>query len=266
MAKQSKKEVTVIARYQFKADPKKVAYLVRASNGKDTYQVFFFAGKACSCGCPAKKPCYHMTQLEAREAQRNQSSAREQALAAARTASEALVAQFDQEVQEQVEQELSAPVAPRSEMARLADLPLSEDEKRKIEQERKAARLASLNEEFPLGVSVPTFHSTGVLIEKGVIVESVAVNPENIDYVVVEGMESGERGSISCNDLRCLIRERADENVIDEEAKLQQWTSEELANAAPLNGNHRDGRIMPPPMSSAPTCRKMSVEWLCNRY
>jgi hypothetical protein len=136
MAKQSKKEVTVIARYQFKADPKKVAYLVRASNGKDTYQVFFFAGKACSCGCPAKKPCYHMTQLETREASRNQISERDAALAAARAESEALLAQIDAEVQEQIEAEQSAPVAPKSEMAQFADLPLSEDEQREIEKTR----------------------------------------------------------------------------------------------------------------------------------
>jgi len=57
----------------------------------------------------------------------------------------------------------------------------------------------------------------------------------------------------------------ADLDESDEEAKIERWTDDELLKAS-LGGYHRDGRIMPPPMSSAPTCRKVSVEWLCNRY
>ena len=64
------KTVQIIARVQFKADARKVVYLVRASNGVDQYETYMFAGKATSCTCPAHKPCYHMTQLEAKEAER----------------------------------------------------------------------------------------------------------------------------------------------------------------------------------------------------
>lgn len=132
MAKSQKqvKEVCVIARYQFKADPRKVVYLVRASNGVDTYQVFFYNGKACSCGCASRKPCYHMTQLEAREAQRNQSNARGQALAAARAASEAELAKIEAETFAQIEAEQAAEPVQKSEQAKLADLPFSDDEKK----------------------------------------------------------------------------------------------------------------------------------------
>lgn len=65
--KQSTKEVTVLARVEFKNDARKVVYRVLSSNGHDTYDTFFFNGKACSCSCPATKPCYHMTQLQMRE-------------------------------------------------------------------------------------------------------------------------------------------------------------------------------------------------------
>lgn len=233
---------------------KPTEYEAKEYNGRlyRVYQTIIEDGKARCCSCPATKPCKHMKHYEQVEASRNQTSAREQALAAARAASADLVAQFDQEVQEQVEQELAAPSAPRSEMARLADLPLSEDEQRKIEQERNAARIAALNEEFPVGMNVPPFHGAGVMIEDGIVVEMVATNVEGIDYVVVEALESGERAGISCCDLRCLIREHAAESI-DEEAKIQQSTAEELANAAPLNGNRRDGVLMPPPLNPSQT-------------
>lgn len=67
------KTVKVISRIEFKADPRKVVYTVRSSNGSDTYETTLFAGKATGCNCPAQKPCYHMTQLEAKEASRNAS-------------------------------------------------------------------------------------------------------------------------------------------------------------------------------------------------
>jgi hypothetical protein len=69
--KQAIKEVTVLARVEFKCDSRKVVYKVLSSNEKDTYITTLFNGKACSCTCPATKPCYHMVQLEAREAARN---------------------------------------------------------------------------------------------------------------------------------------------------------------------------------------------------
>lgn len=65
--KSASKEVTIVARVQFKNDARKVVYKVLSSNGKDTYETYFFNGKACSCSCPATKPCYHMVQCEARE-------------------------------------------------------------------------------------------------------------------------------------------------------------------------------------------------------
>lgn len=65
------KPVTIIARVQFKADPRKVCYRVRSSNGKDVYTTCLFDGKATSCTCPCKTGnCYHRRQLEAREQER----------------------------------------------------------------------------------------------------------------------------------------------------------------------------------------------------
>ena len=60
------KEVKVIARAQFKANGY-VVYRVLSSNGRDVYDTTLKNGKALGCSCPATKPCYHMTQLEARE-------------------------------------------------------------------------------------------------------------------------------------------------------------------------------------------------------
>ena len=75
MARQPKqpKQVQVLARYIHKTDGKpngRISYLVRSSNGKDTYCTTLIEGKASGCSCPSKKPCYHMTQLEEREAAR----------------------------------------------------------------------------------------------------------------------------------------------------------------------------------------------------
>jgi hypothetical protein len=61
------KAVKVISRIEFKSDSRKVVYNVRSSDGTQVYQTCLFNGKACSCTCKATKPCYHMTQLEARE-------------------------------------------------------------------------------------------------------------------------------------------------------------------------------------------------------
>src|SRR5450432_1859712 len=67
--KKATKTVQIIARVQFKADARKVVYLVRGSKGEQ-YETYFFAGKATSCTCESRKPCYHMTQLETKEAER----------------------------------------------------------------------------------------------------------------------------------------------------------------------------------------------------
>jgi hypothetical protein len=71
--KKTTKQVHFIARYAHKTDKKLngiVSYAVRSSNGKDIYCTTFIEGKASGCSCPARKPCYHMVQLEAREALR----------------------------------------------------------------------------------------------------------------------------------------------------------------------------------------------------
>lgn len=66
----STKQVQVIARVEFKSDPRKVVYFNRSSDGTKEYQTFLFEGHATSCTCPATKPCYHMMQCEAIEGKR----------------------------------------------------------------------------------------------------------------------------------------------------------------------------------------------------
>jgi hypothetical protein len=76
MIKQSKKNsklVTVIARV-FIIENANVVYIVRSSNGVDTYNTTLVNGKAVGCTCPAYKPCYHMIQVEQKEAQRTAST------------------------------------------------------------------------------------------------------------------------------------------------------------------------------------------------
>jgi hypothetical protein len=68
----TKKQVTIIARYAHKTNGKlngTVTYLVRASNGVDTYCTTLVEGKASGCNCPSrsKNGCYHKTQLEKKE-------------------------------------------------------------------------------------------------------------------------------------------------------------------------------------------------------
>ena len=75
------KTVSVIARYQLKRNGH-VVYTVRSSNGQDTYNTTLVNGKATGCSCPATKPCYHMTQLEQREAERAEALAMSQHLQA----------------------------------------------------------------------------------------------------------------------------------------------------------------------------------------
>jgi hypothetical protein len=71
----TQKQVTIIARYAHKTNGKlngTVTYLVRASNGVDTYCTTLIDGQASGCSCPStsKKGCYHKHQLEAKEAAR----------------------------------------------------------------------------------------------------------------------------------------------------------------------------------------------------
>jgi hypothetical protein len=64
------KEVTVLARLEIKADPRKVVYTVLSSDGVSKYETSLFDGKACSCSCVSRRPCYHMIGCEALEASR----------------------------------------------------------------------------------------------------------------------------------------------------------------------------------------------------
>ena len=61
------REVTILARCQFKNNPKAAGYQVLSSNGVDKYEVHVYNGKATSCNCPAKKPCYHLIGVQAYE-------------------------------------------------------------------------------------------------------------------------------------------------------------------------------------------------------
>ena len=62
------KTVTIVARFQFKGTVK-VVYVVRSSDGVGTYETSLNVGHATGCTCPSRKPCKHMVQMEAIEAQ-----------------------------------------------------------------------------------------------------------------------------------------------------------------------------------------------------
>lgn len=68
----AEKKVQLVARVAFKSNPAIVVYLVRSSNSQDVYQTTLYAGNAASCTCPARKPCYHLTQVQAIEANRQE--------------------------------------------------------------------------------------------------------------------------------------------------------------------------------------------------
>jgi len=74
MASKTVKEVTFIARAQFKCDHRKVVYLARSSNGVDQYATSLFDGNATGCTCPSRKPCKHMKAAEAKEAARQEAT------------------------------------------------------------------------------------------------------------------------------------------------------------------------------------------------
>jgi hypothetical protein len=68
--KKATKPVSVIARCEFKADTRKVIYLVSQSSGEGQYETHMFDGKACSCTCASRRPCKHMAHCEQLEAKR----------------------------------------------------------------------------------------------------------------------------------------------------------------------------------------------------
>lgn len=69
-SRKATKTVQIISRTEFKADSRKVCYQVRASDGTGEYTTCLFDGKATSCTCKSTVKCYHMTQLEQKEAAR----------------------------------------------------------------------------------------------------------------------------------------------------------------------------------------------------
>lgn len=115
--KKAVKQVQVLARYAHKTDGQLngiVTYCVRSSNGKDFYYTTLINGKASGCSCPAKKPCYHMTQLAALEVARSESPEQKEAREWAQYRSELAVKLSKQymtvEIVEQVAEQLVAPV------------------------------------------------------------------------------------------------------------------------------------------------------------
>ncbi|GCE18956.1 hypothetical protein [Dictyobacter kobayashii] len=88
MASKVVKQVQIIARYTHKCNTVPtglVSYKVRSSNGKNEYCTTLLHGQAIGCSCPARKPCYHMTQLETIE-QARRAEAAKKAFEAAQTA------------------------------------------------------------------------------------------------------------------------------------------------------------------------------------
>lgn len=64
---EEKPTVQVIARTQFE-HAHKVVYLVRSSRSNAQYETTLLDGLALRCTCPSRVRCYHMEQLEQREA------------------------------------------------------------------------------------------------------------------------------------------------------------------------------------------------------
>jgi|SRR5579859_5389660 len=68
MAKQViSKQADIQYRVELKAHRGIVIYKVLAHNGRDVYEVTLVNGKLNNCSCPARKPCYHMTGVAAKE-------------------------------------------------------------------------------------------------------------------------------------------------------------------------------------------------------
>lgn len=69
-SRKSTKTVQIIARFESKADSRKVQYLVRSSNGVDLYYVSLFDGAVTGCGCPSHGRCYHIRGVQIAELNR----------------------------------------------------------------------------------------------------------------------------------------------------------------------------------------------------
>jgi len=159
--KSAKKEVRIIARYAHKTNGQlngNVSYLVLNGGGK-RYCITISANGNTACtiydqwnkgipeSCPSCKggrKCYHIKACQKLEEARgwqipagkslvrddHHSEEREAALAAARAASEAELAKIEAETMAQIEREEAAEPVGKSEQARMAGLPFSDDEKK----------------------------------------------------------------------------------------------------------------------------------------
>lgn len=160
------KTVQVVARITFK-DPARadyVVYAVRSSNGVDLYHTTLVNGHATGCTCPARKPCYHMTQLEAyeiafvaemAEAKARMANAQEQ-VAEATVVVEAVMPEMVDDLSAHVEDELRAeehysPVVAAPKAAKFINkmacqAPMTQaEEMARAEEERQKRLLAPLN-------------------------------------------------------------------------------------------------------------------------
>ncbi len=61
------KQADIRFRVELKAKPWIVIYKVRSSDDTQDYDVTVVNGKVNNCTCAARKPCYHMTGVQARE-------------------------------------------------------------------------------------------------------------------------------------------------------------------------------------------------------
>lgn len=78
---QEVKQADIRYRVQLKNKPWIVIYVVRSSDDSTDYQVSVVRGKVNSCDCPAKKPCYHMRDVQVFENERKARIAEENASA-----------------------------------------------------------------------------------------------------------------------------------------------------------------------------------------
>ena len=61
------KQADIRYRVALKNNPNIVIYKVRSSDDTQDYEVTVVRGKVNNCSCISRKPCYHMTGVQARE-------------------------------------------------------------------------------------------------------------------------------------------------------------------------------------------------------
>ena len=117
-SRKATKTVHIVARVTFKAEERKAytCYIVRSSNGVDTYTVTLVNGTATGCDCPARKPCYHMTGCESAEQKIvAQKAQRAEELAVAAQVAPLVLGEFASDLQAHLEDEMPAlPVVVRT--------------------------------------------------------------------------------------------------------------------------------------------------------